>query len=162
MPEIAPAKASLDTTEPQTIINKSYIQDSVANTGRLHHHSGHRPQHDRHGHQRSRACRTAASRTRCAACRTAISRINYDGIPFGDTNGPTHHSESYFPAVPSAASTSIAAPAMPAIMGPSTYGGSVNMFSEALTPTATPAGRSPMAASTPPNVNANYPDRRFR
>src|ERR1700744_817502 len=32
-PETAPAKASLDTTEPQTIINKSYIDDSVATTG---------------------------------------------------------------------------------------------------------------------------------
>ena len=30
--DIAPAKASLETTEPQTIINKSYIQDSVADT----------------------------------------------------------------------------------------------------------------------------------
>ena len=30
--DVAPAKASLDTMEPQTIINKSYIQDSVANT----------------------------------------------------------------------------------------------------------------------------------
>src|SRR6185312_7416173 len=30
--EVAPAKSSLDTMEPQTIINKSYIQDSVANT----------------------------------------------------------------------------------------------------------------------------------
>src|SRR4051812_20790694 len=28
-PETAPAKSSLDTMEPQTIISKSYIQDSV-------------------------------------------------------------------------------------------------------------------------------------
>src|SRR5712675_1653585 len=32
-PESAPAKARLETTEPQTIINKSYIEDSVAETG---------------------------------------------------------------------------------------------------------------------------------
>src|SRR5882762_5900264 len=32
-PETAPAKASLETMEPQTIINKSYIEDSVAETG---------------------------------------------------------------------------------------------------------------------------------
>ena len=32
-PEVAPAKASLDATQPQTIINKSYIEDSVAGTG---------------------------------------------------------------------------------------------------------------------------------
>jgi iron complex outermembrane receptor protein len=31
-PETAPAKARLETTEPQTIINKSYIEDSVSET----------------------------------------------------------------------------------------------------------------------------------
>src|SRR5258707_14585799 len=31
-PESAPAKARLDTMEPQTIINKSYIEDSVSET----------------------------------------------------------------------------------------------------------------------------------
>ena len=28
----------------------------------------------------------------------------YDDIPFGDTNGPTHHNISYFPPAPSARS----------------------------------------------------------
>ena len=32
-PDVAPAKSSLDVTQPQTIINKSYIQDSTAATG---------------------------------------------------------------------------------------------------------------------------------
>src|SRR6187549_2319206 len=32
-PDAAPAKASLDTTQPQTIIGKSYIEDSVPETG---------------------------------------------------------------------------------------------------------------------------------
>src|SRR5579883_2460457 len=32
-PETAPAKSSLDTMEPQTIINKTYIEDSVPATG---------------------------------------------------------------------------------------------------------------------------------
>ena len=31
-PDVAPAKSSLEAMEPQTIINQSYIQDSVANT----------------------------------------------------------------------------------------------------------------------------------
>src|SRR5512135_820822 len=30
--DVAPAKARLDTTQPQTIINKSYINDSIAAT----------------------------------------------------------------------------------------------------------------------------------
>ena len=59
--------------------------------------------------------------------------ITYDGIPFGDTNGPTHHSESYFPGVPSAASTWTAAPAMPATWVRPPMAARVNLFSEALT-----------------------------
>src|SRR3954470_22625498 len=30
--EVAPAKARLETTQPQTIINQSYVQDSIAST----------------------------------------------------------------------------------------------------------------------------------
>ena len=48
--DVAPAKASIDTMEPQTIINKSYIQGLGCRHGGLYHHSRHRPQHERSGH----------------------------------------------------------------------------------------------------------------
>ena len=42
--------------------------------------------------------------------------MQYDGIPFGDTNGPSHHSESDLPTASRLVrSTWTAAPAMPAI-----------------------------------------------
>ena len=83
--------------EPQTIINKSYIQDL--------------------GRRRPPTYTTilaiAPSMTGTDLNGPGLSDggvkntlrglpdgnfgINYDGIPFGDTNGPTHHSESYFP-----------------------------------------------------------------
>ncbi len=59
--------------------------------------------------------------------------ITYDGIPFGDTNGPSHHSESYFPAAIIGSIDVDRGPGNAGNMGPSTYGGSVNMFSAALT-----------------------------
>src|SRR5215471_1270870 len=132
-PEVAPAKASLETTEPQTIISKSYIQDSVAATGTY-----------------TTILAIAPSMTGTDLNGPGLSDggvkntlrgqpdgnfgINFDGIPFGDTNGPTHHSESYFPA--SAIGTIVVdrGPGNAGNMGPSTYGGSVNLFSESLTP----------------------------
>jgi iron complex outermembrane receptor protein len=132
-PETAPAKSSLETTEPQTIINKSYIQDSVAATGTY-----------------TTILAIAPSMTGTDLNGPGLSDggvkntlrgqpdgnfgINYDGIPFGDTNGPTHHSESYFPGSAIGSIVVDRGPGNAGNMGPSTYGGSINLFSETLTP----------------------------
>src|ERR1700748_470033 len=130
--DVAPAKASLDTMEPQTIINKSYIQDSIANTADY-----------------TTILAIAPSMTGMDINGPGLSDGNvkntlrglpdgnfamlYDGVPFGDTNGPTHHSESYFPA-PTIGSIDVdRGPGNAGNLGAATYGGSVNMFSEVLT-----------------------------
>ncbi len=130
--DVAPAKASLDTMEPQTIINRSYIQDSVANTSDY-----------------TTILAIAPSMTGMDINGPGLSDGNvkntlrglpdgnfallYDGIPFGDTNGPTHHSESYFPG-PTIGSIDVdRGPGNAGNLGAATYGGSVNMFSETLT-----------------------------
>ena len=131
--DVAPAKASLDTMEPQTVINRSYIQDSVANTADY-----------------TTILAIAPSLTGMDINGPGLSDGNvkntlrglpdgnfallYDGIPFGDTNGPTHHSESYFPG-PTIGSIDVdRGPGNAGNLGAATYGGSVNMFSETLGP----------------------------
>ena len=131
--DVAPAKASLDTMEPQTIINKSYIQDSVANTADY-----------------TTILAIAPSMTGMDINGPGLSDGNvkntlrglpdgnfallYDGIPFGDTNGPTHHSESYFPGSTIGSIDVDRGPGNAGNLGAATYGGSVNMFSESLAP----------------------------
>jgi iron complex outermembrane receptor protein len=130
-PDVAPAKASLDAMEPQTIINQSYIQDSVAETSDY-----------------TTLLSIAPSMTGMDINGPGLSDGNvkntlrgipdgnfgltYDGIPFGDTNGPTHHSESYFPASVIGSVVVDRSPGNAGNLGASTYGGSVNMFSENL------------------------------
>ena len=130
--EVAPAKSSLDTMEPQTIINKSYIQDSVANTSDY-----------------TTILAIAPSMTGMDINGPGLSDGNvkntlrglpdgnfamlYDGIPFGDTNGPTHHSESYFPGVTIGSIDVDRGPGNAGNLGAATYGGSINIFSETLT-----------------------------
>jgi iron complex outermembrane recepter protein len=58
--------------------------------------------------------------------------ITWDGIPFGDTNGPTHHSTAYFPAGIIDSITVERGPGNASNIGQATFGGSLNMFS--LTP----------------------------
>ena len=131
-PETAPAKASLDTTEPQTIINRSYIEDSVTSTGTYTTILAIAPSMtgtDLNGPGLS----DNGVKNTLRGIPDGSFGLTYDGIPFGDTNGPSHHSESYFPASTIGLINVERGPGNAGNLGPSTYGGSVNMFSEALT-----------------------------
>jgi iron complex outermembrane receptor protein len=132
-PDTAPAKSSLETTEPQTIISKSYIQDSVAATGTYTTILAIAPSMtgtDLNGPGLS----DGGVKNTLRGLPDGSFGINFDGIPFGDTNGPTHHSESYFPASVIGSIDVDRGPGNAGNMGPSTYGGSINIFSEVLTP----------------------------
>ena len=52
--------------------------------------------------------------------------MTYDGIPFNDTNDPTHHSWAFFPAQTIGSTVFDRSPGSAATIGPSTYGGSVD------------------------------------
>ena len=94
--EIAPAKASLDTTQPETIINKFYIENFQP------------PQADYVTILAIAPGLTGTTvngpglsdgnvKNTLRGLQDGMFGMSYDGIPFGDTNGPSHHSESYFP-----------------------------------------------------------------
>jgi iron complex outermembrane receptor protein len=131
-PESAPAKGSLDTTEPQTIINKSYIEDSVSETADYTTILAIAPGMtgiDVNGPGLS----DGGVKNTMRGLPDGSFGMTYDGIPFGDSNGPTHHSESYFPATTIGSIAVERGPGNAGNLGASTYGGSVNLFSEALT-----------------------------
>ncbi len=58
--------------------------------------------------------------------------MTYDGIPFGDTNDPTHHSWVFFPAQTIGSTVVDRSPGTAASVGPSSYGGSVNLISRGM------------------------------
>jgi iron complex outermembrane receptor protein len=132
-PEVAPAKASLEATQPQTIINKSYIEDSVAETGTYTSILAIAPSMtgtDLNGPGLS----DGGVKNTLRGLSDGNFGINYDGIPFGDTNGPTHHSQSYFSASTIGSVLVDRGPGNAGNIGPSTYGGTISLFSEELTP----------------------------
>src|SRR4029077_1820789 len=63
--------------------------------------------------------------------------MTFDGIPLNDTNDPTHHSWVFFPAQTIGSTVFERSPGSAASIGPSTFGGSVNMLSPALGPQQT-------------------------
>jgi iron complex outermembrane receptor protein len=57
----------------------------------------------------------------------------YDGIPFQDTNDPTHHSWAFFPSQWIGGAEFDRSPGTAASVGPTNYGGSINLLSRDLT-----------------------------
>src|SRR5258705_351775 len=58
--------------------------------------------------------------------------MTYDGIPFNDTNDPTHHSWAFFPAQTIGSTVFDRSPGSAATIGPSTYGGSGTLLSRSV------------------------------
>ena len=152
--EIAPAKASLETMEPQTIINRSYIEDSIAQTADYTTILAIAPSMtgvDLNGPGLS----DGGVKNTLRGIPDGNYGITYDGIPFGDSNGPSHHSESYFPGSTIGSIDVDRGPGNAGNMGPSTYGGSINMFSEVLVPYTRAKAAATVGSYGTNDLNAN-------
>ena len=60
--------------------------------------------------------------------------ITFDGIPFNDTNDPTHHSWAFFPSPWIGGVDFDRSPGDATTIGPAPYGGSINLLSRELSP----------------------------
>ncbi len=129
--DAAPAKSSLDTTQPQTIVNKSYIEDFVPPTSDFVGILAIAPSMtgtDINGPGLS----DGGPKNTLRGLPDGSFGMSYDGIPFGDTNGPTHHSLSFFPATSIGSVLVDRGPGNAGTLGAATYGGTIKMFSDPL------------------------------
>src|SRR5271170_7485789 len=129
--DAAPAKASLDTTEPQTIINRNYIEnfqqpqaDYVSILAIVPGLTG--------GDPNGTGLSDGGPKNTLRGFQDGNFNLTYDGIPFGDTNGPTHHNISYFPASTIGSAVVDRGPGNAGNFGAATYGGTVKLFSQTL------------------------------
>lgn len=60
--------------------------------------------------------------------------MTFDGIPFQDTNSPTHHSWVFFPSQTIGGAVVDRSPGTASTLGPANFGGSINLLSRDLTP----------------------------
>ena len=127
--DAAPAKASLDTTEPQTIINRSYIDNFVSPTADYVTIMAIVPGMTG-GDFNGPGLSDNGAKNTLRGLGDGNYVMQYDGIPFGDTNGPSHHSLSYFPASTIGSAVVDRGPGNAGNFGPATYGGTVKLFSQ--------------------------------
>jgi iron complex outermembrane receptor protein len=131
-PDTAPAKASLETMQPQTIINRSYIEDSVSETADFTTILAIAPGmtgFDVNGPGLS----DGGVKNTMRGLPDGSYGMSFDGIPFGDSNGPSHHSQSYFPSSTIGSILVDRGPGNAGTLGAATYGGTVSMYSDVLT-----------------------------
>jgi len=124
---VAPTQASLQATQPQSIITREFMDLSVAPTAEY-----------------TRIVNISPSLSGDSANGPGLSEtkitmrglpdgyynVTFDGIPWGDTNNPTHHSTSFFPAAIIGGAVVERGPGKASDLGYATFGGSINLYSK--------------------------------
>jgi len=124
---VAPTQSSLKATQPQSIITRDFVELAVAPTAEY-----------------SRVVNIAPSLSGDSANGPGLSEtktsmrgfsddqynITFDGIPWGDTNNPAHHSTSFFPASVIGGAVVERGPGNASNFGYATFGGSINLYSK--------------------------------
>jgi iron complex outermembrane receptor protein len=123
----APSKASLDETQPESIISHNFLEQSRPETGDF-----------------TTAVLMAPSMAGISSNGGGVGETNkislrgfsdgqfnitYDQISFGDTNNPTHHPASYFPASTIGTAIVDRGPGAAGDLGQANYGGAIHLFS---------------------------------
>src|SRR5258705_10016227 len=88
--------------------------------------------------------------------------MSYDGIPFNDTNDPTHHSWAFFPAQTIGSTIFDRSPGSGATVGPSTYGGSGTLPPRSLHSGAVVDGTLSYGSVNSPPLHPHGPSGRVR
>ncbi|MEO9130352.1 MAG: TonB-dependent receptor [Sphingomonas sp.] len=127
--EIAPVTASLQTTQPQSIISRSFIEDSLPATSDFNQIALISPSVSGYGNANGPGL--SESKAQIRGFQDGEYNITYDGVPFGDTNDPSHHSNTFFPSNTIETLIVDRGPGNASQLGQATFGGNINLFSRA-------------------------------
>ncbi len=127
--EIAPVTASLQTTQPQSIISRSFIQDSISTTADFNQIALIAPSVSNFGG--TNGVGLSESKAQIRGFQDAEYNITTDGVPFGDQNDPSHHSNTFWPSNTIETLVVDRGPGNASQLGQATFGGNINLFSRA-------------------------------
>jgi iron complex outermembrane recepter protein len=127
--EIAPVTASLETTQPQSIVSRSFIQDSLPTAADFNQIALIAPSVSNFGG--TNGVGLSESKAQIRGFQDGEYNITYDGVPFGDQNDPTHHSNTFWPSNTIETLVVDRGPGNASQLGQATFGGNINLFSRA-------------------------------
>ena len=127
--EIAPVTASLNATQPQSIISRSFIEDSLPASSDFNQIALISPSVSNYGNVNGPGL--SESKAQIRGFQDGEYNITYDGVPFSDQNDPTHHSNTFFPSNTIETLVVDRGPGNASQLGVATFGGNINLFSRA-------------------------------
>ena len=125
--EIAPVTASLAARQPQSIVSRSLIEDSLPATADFNQIALITPSVS--NFNGNNGVGLSESKAQIRGFQDGEYNITYDGVPFGDTNDPTHHSTTFFPSNTIETLVVDRGPGNASQLGQATFGGNINLFS---------------------------------
>lgn len=126
---VAPTQSSLMATQPQSVITRDFIERAVTPAAEYSAIINLAPSLS--GFSRN-GPGLSETKTTMRGFGDDQYNITFDGIPWGDTNNPAHHSTSFFPASVIGGVLIERGPGNASNLGFATFGGSVNLFSKKL------------------------------
>ncbi len=126
----APTQTTLEATQPKSIINRSFIEESRSPVGDYSTIAVIAPSVTLGISPNGPGLGETKNGLR--GFKDGEFNITFDGIPFGDTNGPTHHSTAYFPAAVIGRVEIERGPGQASNFGAATFGGTIGLFSRDL------------------------------
>ncbi|QUD88025.1 TonB-dependent receptor [Phenylobacterium montanum] len=123
----APTKASLTEQQPESIITHRFIEDVRPESGDYTTTVLIAPSMAGTSSNGGGVGETNKSTLR--GFQDGMYNLTYDGIAFGDTNDPTHHPASYFPASTIGAAVIDRGPGSAGDLGQANFGGAIHLFS---------------------------------
>ena len=122
-----PITASVHTYQPQAIISRSIIEDSVPATADFSDVILLTP--GASGTSNGGGPGLSESKTVLRGFQDGSYNMTYDGVPFGDSNNPTHHSTAYFPDGTYERIIVDRGPGAATDLGQASYGGNIHLVS---------------------------------
>ena len=129
----APSMSTLEATEPQSVVSQDFIDYSQPRTADFVSLLQITPSAG--GLTSSNGPGLGEAKTTLRGFKDGEYNITFDGIPFGDTNNPTHHSTSFFPAADIGQIVVERGPGNASNLGQASFGGTVMLGSRALSDT---------------------------
>ncbi len=126
--DVAPVKSSLSATEPEAVITRKFIEEWAPRVGDFTTSSSLAvsmvavPNPNGPG-------ATDGGKIAMRGFQDGQFNVTYDGIAWGDTNGPSHHANSFFPSSTIGGIVIDRGPGGATDLGQANFGGSLNLFS---------------------------------
>jgi len=127
--EAAPSQANLDATSAQSIVSDNYVRNFLPPTADYTQVLNITPGAFS---VTPNGIGLGDTKVTIRGLSDSNSVISFDGIPFNDTNGVSHHSWAFFPSMFLGGAVVDRSPGSAATIGQATYGGSFNLRSRVL------------------------------